>query len=39
MREAALPTGFTGRDGSYLAACLLENGYEIRGIKRHLVVT
>lgn len=33
-RPVALITGVTGQDGSYLAEFLLENGYEVHGIKR-----
>ena len=32
--KRALITGITGQDGSYLAAFLLEKGYEVHGIKR-----
>lgn len=32
--KRALITGITGQDGSYLAALLLELGYEVHGIKR-----
>ena len=32
--KKALITGVTGQDGSYLAEFLLENGYEVHGIKR-----
>ena len=34
MTKRALITGITGQDGSYLAEFLLENGYEVHGIKR-----
>jgi len=34
MTRSALITGITGQDGSYLAEFLLENGYEVHGIKR-----
>ena len=34
MTRRALITGITGQDGSYLAELLLENGYEVHGIKR-----
>ena len=34
MTKRALITGVTGQDGSYLAEFLLENGYEVHGIKR-----
>jgi len=34
MSKRALITGITGQDGSYLAAFLLEKGYEVHGIKR-----
>lgn len=33
-RKAALITGITGQDGSYLAEFLLSKGYEVHGIKR-----
>ena len=32
--RGALITGITGQDGSYLAAFLLDKGYEVHGIKR-----
>ncbi|MCX7827533.1 MAG: GDP-mannose 4,6-dehydratase, partial [Verrucomicrobiae bacterium] len=32
--KRALITGITGQDGSYLAEFLLEQGYEVHGIKR-----
>lgn len=32
--KTALITGITGQDGSYLAEFLLEQGYEVHGIKR-----
>ncbi len=32
--KKALITGVTGQDGSYLAALLLDKGYEVHGIKR-----
>jgi len=32
--KAALITGITGQDGSYLAEFLLKKGYEVHGIKR-----
>jgi GDPmannose 4,6-dehydratase len=32
--KTALITGVTGQDGSYLSEFLLENGYEVHGIKR-----
>lgn len=32
--KKALITGITGQDGSYLAELLLENGYEVHGMKR-----
>lgn len=32
--KKALITGVTGQDGSYLAALLLEKGYEVHGIRR-----
>lgn len=34
MSRKALITGITGQDGSYLAELLLEQGYEVHGIKR-----
>lgn len=34
MRKAALITGVTGQDGSYLAELLLDKGYEVHGIVR-----
>ncbi len=34
MKKRALITGITGQDGSYLAEFLLEQGYEVHGIKR-----
>ncbi len=34
MSKVALITGITGQDGAYLAASLLEKGYEVHGIKR-----
>ncbi|MGD7707093.1 GDP-mannose 4,6-dehydratase [Microlunatus sp. Y2014] len=34
MSKRALITGITGQDGSYLAEFLLEQGYEVHGIKR-----
>jgi len=34
MTKTALVTGVTGQDGSYLAACLLQKGYAVHGIKR-----
>ena len=34
MHKKALIAGITGQDGSYLAEFLLENGYEVHGIKR-----
>jgi GDPmannose 4,6-dehydratase len=33
-KKVALITGITGQDGSYLAEFLLENNYEVHGIKR-----
>lgn len=36
MGKRALITGFTGQDGSYLAELLLEKGYEVFGMVRHL---
>lgn len=32
--KKALITGITGQDGSYLAAFLLDKGYEVHGVKR-----
>ena len=34
MTKAALITGITGQDGSYLAEFLLEKGYEVHGVVR-----
>ncbi len=34
LNKKALITGVTGQDGAYLAAFLLEKGYEVHGIKR-----
>ena len=34
MKKIALITGITGQDGAYLAAFLLEKGYEVHGVKR-----
>jgi GDPmannose 4,6-dehydratase len=34
MPKSALITGITGQDGSYLAECLIEKGYEVHGVKR-----
>ncbi|WIJ24771.1 GDP-mannose 4,6-dehydratase [Devosia sp. RR2S18] len=34
MSKKALVTGITGQDGSYLAELLLQQGYEVHGIKR-----
>ncbi len=34
MTKTALITGITGQDGSYLTEFLLEQGYEVHGIKR-----
>ena len=36
MAKAALITGITGQDGSYLAELLLDKGYEIYGLIRRL---
>ena len=33
-RKCALITGVTGQDGAYLAQLLLDQGYEVHGIKR-----
>ncbi|MBN9248907.1 MAG: GDP-mannose 4,6-dehydratase, partial [Hyphomicrobium sp.] len=33
-RRTALITGVAGQDGSYLARLLLQQGYEVHGIKR-----
>jgi GDPmannose 4,6-dehydratase len=33
-RKVALITGVTGQDGAYLAAYLLEKGYQVHGVKR-----
>ncbi|MEN3794776.1 GDP-mannose 4,6-dehydratase [Fulvimarina sp. MAC3] len=34
MSKTALVTGITGQDGAYLAAFLLEKGYEVHGLAR-----
>ncbi|MFJ9498959.1 GDP-mannose 4,6-dehydratase [Brevibacillus centrosporus] len=34
MKKVALITGVTGQDGAYLAEFLLEQGYEVHGVKR-----
>lgn len=34
MAKSALITGITGQDGAYLAALLLEKGYEVHGLAR-----
>ncbi len=34
MKRKALITGITGQDGSYLAALLIEKGYEVYGLAR-----
>ncbi len=34
MKKTALITGITGQDGAYLAEFLLNNGYEVHGVKR-----
>lgn len=34
MKKKALITGITGQDGAYLAALLLNKGYEVHGVKR-----
>ena len=34
MTKTALVTGITGQDGSYLAELLLEQGYEVHGMRR-----
>ena len=36
--KKALITGITGQDGSYLAELLLEKGYEVHGIVRHVAL-
>lgn len=36
MRKTALITGVTGQDGSYLAELLLEKGYQVYGLQRHV---
>ena len=38
FHEKALITGITGQDGSYLAELLLEKGYEVHGIVRHVAL-
>lgn len=39
MSKAALITGITGQDGSYLAEFLLEKGYEVHGLIRRASVS
>jgi len=36
MQRKALITGITGQDGSYLAELLLDLGYEVHGVVRHV---
>ena len=36
--KRALITGITGQDGSYLAELLLEKGYEVHGLVRHVAL-
>lgn len=36
--KKALITGITGQDGSYLAEFLLEKGYEVHGLVRHVAL-
>jgi GDPmannose 4,6-dehydratase len=36
--KTALITGITGQDGSYLTELLLEKGYEVHGIVRHVAL-
>ena len=38
MKKKALITGITGQDGSYLAEFLLEKGYQVHGIVRHVAL-
>lgn len=38
MTKKALITGLTGQDGSYLAEFLLDKGYEVHGIVRHVAL-
>jgi GDPmannose 4,6-dehydratase len=38
MARRALITGITGQDGSYLAALLLEKGYEVHGTVRRVAI-
>ena len=38
MAKAALITGITGQDGSYLAELLLKKGYEVHGIVRRVAL-
>ena len=38
MKKAALITGITGQDGSYLAELLLSKGYEVHGIVRRVAL-
>ena len=37
--KKALITGITGQDGSYLAEFLLEKGYEVHGLIRHVSIS
>ena len=37
-KKRALVTGITGQDGSYLAEHLLEQGYEVHGLIRHIAL-
>jgi len=36
--KKALITGITGQDGSYLAELLLQKGYEVHGLVRHVAI-
>src|SRR6202011_3668285 len=38
LQRRALITGITGQDGSYLAELLLDKGYEVHGLVRHVAL-
>jgi GDPmannose 4,6-dehydratase len=39
MGRAALITGVTGQDGSYLSSLLLKKGYTVHGVKRRNITS
>ena len=39
MNKVAIITGVTGQDGSYLSEFLLEQGYEVHGMRRRSSVS